>query len=354
MKHIYKIVLGIIFLIASSAQAYLYTAENIEISGEGETPVVAKNNAITQGELDGFTQVIRSLVGVENEAFVERPSDSEILEMVNDISILEEKNTATSYWGKINVRFKESSIQNLLKKNKQTYLEKVPPTYWLIPIFRQGDNETTLEDDNPFYQALKTQNNLSDFFKMILPDGDIDELVLVENALQNQDFSSVLNLAKEKGFERILTVMVQYAPDNSWKMAPVSYGATENIFDDVFVQGFGLNSLTDGWHQLNSKMTLKWREKFSSNAENGTTYYARINVQNASDWGKLEPELKRMSFLENLVLQGAMKNQLLIRFSYQGSFEKLSQQLSQKEWTWLSDTSTLGTLKRKDTYEDTL
>ena len=114
--------------VANTARADLYTAENVEILGEGANPVEAKNNAITQGELKAFNQIIIGLIGADNEALVERPSDDEILGYVRDISILEEKNTATSYWGKMNVRFKQKSIQELLQKNNQTYVKKAPPT----------------------------------------------------------------------------------------------------------------------------------------------------------------------------------------------------------------------------------
>ena len=105
MKHIMKFVFGSIFFVALTAKADLYTAQNIEMSGVGTNPVEAKNNAIIQGELAAFNQVIVGLIGADNQIFVERPSDDEILEMVRDISILEEKNTATSYRGKMNVRF---------------------------------------------------------------------------------------------------------------------------------------------------------------------------------------------------------------------------------------------------------
>ena len=137
--------------VAGGARADLYTAENVEMSGVGANPVEAKNNAITAGELQAFNQVIIGLVGANNEGFVERPSDDDILSMVRDISILEEKNTATSYWGKMNVRFNEKSIQDLLQKNNQSYVKKAPPVYWLIPVWRQGGDVWTLEDENPFY-----------------------------------------------------------------------------------------------------------------------------------------------------------------------------------------------------------
>ena len=353
MKHIFKIVFGIIFLIAFSAKADLYTAQDIEISGTGATPKQAKENAITQGELSGFDKVIDSLFGGAG-VLEERPTDEEILDMVRDISIVEEKNTRTSYWGKINVRFKEKAIQDLLKKNNRAYLQKAPPTYWLIPLWRQGSVELSLEDENPFYQVLKTQSVLSDFFKMVLPSGDVDELITVNRALENQDFSDAENLALRNGGEQILTVAVEYAPNGQWKMYPVSYLNTANSFYGLSVQGYGQETLLDGWKRLNNQMAFRWQEKYKGVEHSGTTYYARLNVEKMAEWNQLEKSLKKMDFLENLTLQGAMPGQILLNFVFNGTTSELIQRLDQSGWEWISDFSdVLGTLKRKDYYEIT-
>ena len=251
MKQMMKLIFGIVLGTACVVRADLYTAENVDISGEGTNPVAAKNEAITQGELRAFDQVILGLVGANNEAFVERPSDEEILGFVRDISISDEKNTTTTYRGKLKVRFKEKSIQDLLKKNRLTYLQKAMPVYWLIPVWRQGADRWTLEDENLFYQMLKTRVPLADSFQMVLPAGDVGELVAAERSLEAEDFTDMLNMAHANRAERLLVIDVQYTLDGHWKMTPVSYPGTENIFDGLWVDGTRLDSLSDGWQQLN-------------------------------------------------------------------------------------------------------
>lgn len=354
MKQIFKFVFLLMIFVAGIARADLYTAQNVEMSGEGANPVEAKNNAITAGELQAFNQVIIGLVGADNEGFVERPSDDEILGYVRDISILEEKNTATSYWGKMNVRFKERSIQDLLQKNNQNYVKKAPPIYWLIPVWRQGGDVWTLEDENPFYQLLKGQNKLSDFTTMILPNGDVDEVIAVTKALNDQDFSDARTFAIRDRAEQILVVGVEYNLDGSWKMAPESYTGTENEFFGQTVSGVGMQSLMDGWTRLNNKMAFAWQEKAVSNQAGNAIYYARLDVARLSDWHQLEKEFKKMGFLENVTLQGVMPGQLLVRFNYTKSLLELMEQLEKAGWIWVSDSATVGTLKRKDFYENTL
>lgn len=354
MKQIFTFVFGIVLMMIFSARADLYTAESVEMSGTGNTPVEAKNNAITAGELQAFNQVIAGLVGADNEGFVERPDDNEILGMVRDISILTEKNTETTYWGKMNVRFKQEAIQNLLKKNNQTYLKKAPPIYWVIPVWHQGTETRTLEDENPFYQMLKTQNKLSDNFRMILPDGDINELITVENAFANGDFSEAQKMANLKKAERILVVEVWLKPDGTWEMQPTSYAGTENIYSNQIVQGGRSETLWQGWQNLNQKMAFVWQNKNTFDTNENNLFYARINLPQTAGWKNVETELKKLGFLENLKLQGAMPGQLLIRFEYPSSQTELVHQLEKAGWLWQEEATNLGTLKRKDFYENVL
>ena len=354
MKQIMKLLFGVVFFWTCVAQADLYTIQNVEMSGVGATPVEAKNNAIKSGELLGFTQLVRSLIGTQDENFLERPTDDEILEMVRDISILEEKNTATSYWGKMNVRFKEASIQNLLKKNNLAYLKKAPPVYWVIPIWQQGGDRWTLEDENPLYQALKSQYPLSESFQMVLPNGDVKELISVEQSLENQDFSFMSDLVAASKAERPLVIEVYYALDESWTMSPKSYAGTETLFDGLSVQGIGKESVLEGWQRLNLKMAARWQEKYRMQDNAAQTYYARFNLDRLVDWKTVKRDLSKLTFLDNVTLQGAMPGQILLSFTYADGLEALITQLDKSGFTWLVDTESLGTLKRKDFYEDAL
>ena len=189
---------------------------------------------------------------------------------------------------------------------------------------------------------------------MILPDGDVREVVAVTGALNNQDFSEVNVMALRNNAEQVLMIAIEYAPDGSWKMSPESYPGTENAFYGLSVSGVGTQTLLDGWTRLNNKMALVWQEKNRANQLDDTIYYARLKVDQASDWRTLEKEFKKMVFLENLILQGAMPGQLLLRFNYAKSPFELTNQLDKVGWIWQTESGTLGTLKRKDFYENAL
>ena len=355
MKQIFKLVILFIFFGIFSAKADLYTATDVEMLGEGTNPVEAKNNAITSGELKAFDQMIINLVGANNEAFVERPEDNEILEMVRDISILEEKNTSTAYWGKMDVRFKKADVQNYLQSKKQPFVKQAPPTYWVIPVWTQGAKRWALEDENQFYQILKSQDNLSSFFKMILPVGDLHEMVAVTKALEKEDVSSLQSLAKQNGAEEILMVEVRFSYNGNWAMMPMTVEGAEDRFSDMIVLGQEAGSIENAWQQLVNRMANRWQYQNMTAQSKPAVHYARLNVDRLAEWGQLEKVFQKMKFLENLSVQGVMPGQILLSFSYTNQDEDLSEQFEENGWIWMPDSSgTVGALKRKDNNENTL
>ena len=189
---------------------------------------------------------------------------------------------------------------------------------------------------------------------MILPNGDVDEIIAVSQALNNQDFTDLNTLVLRNRAEQILVIVVDYAPDGSWKMMPESYGGTENAFYGISTSGYGMETLMDGWLRLNNKMAFEWQKKHASDAQTDATYYARLKVDQMADWGHLEKDLKKMGFLENLTLQGVMPEKFLLRFHYSNGIPELMRQLDKAGWIFQMDSSNLGTLKRKELDENTL
>ena len=245
-------------------------------------------------------------------------------------------------------------MQELLKKNELVYLQKAAPVFWVLPVWIQGSNRWTLEDENPFYQLLKRQYPLSNLFQMILPNGDIDELILTEQSLDMQDFSKMSSQLNSRKAERVLVVEVLYGPDGHWEMTLPSYTGTENTFTGIRESGEGVESLLGGWQRLNAKMAERWQEKYRRSENASETYYARFHLPRLAAWGQLKRDLKKLTFLENLTLQGAMSDQVLLSFTYPDGMFELMNQLDKAGFVWEPDSGNLGTLKRKDYYENIL
>ena len=168
-----KFLIGLILMLtAFMARADLYLADPVAVQADGENPVLAKKNALEKGQRQSFAQIMRRLLGKNKDFFSADLPMTDIENLIQDISIQNEKNTAQSYWATVRVRFQPEAVRNFLSDHHQIYLKSDVPSYLVIPVMISGSQIIGLEDENTLYQFLKGQSQLSDFYQMALPEGD--------------------------------------------------------------------------------------------------------------------------------------------------------------------------------------
>jgi hypothetical protein len=352
-KMIKKFLSGVflMFMGALPAHADLYYASGIAVQADADNPVQAKQMALEQGQRTAFAKVVRKLLGQDKDFFVADLPIQDIVNQVRDISIQNEKNTAQSYWAEINVHFNEKNVQDFLTNHNQEYLKTEPPTYLVIPVMIVGNRFYGLEDDNVFYQHLRQTDTLSDFYQMVLPVGDVDEMVAVHQALGNSQYQGLMDLANRYGANRVLLVWASPKTENNWrlttKVVPDEKITHQNVDVDDW---YGTLSLDEAWQQMLDKMEDNWRQADSAEVKDNT-YYARLDEPSLQMWAKDEKKFRQLEFLQDLTVRGAYQNQILMSFSFVGSNQELAENWDKAGWTWQSDlTGPGGTLTRKEVY----
>lgn len=341
----------LMFMGTLPAHADLYYASGIAVQADADNPSQAKQMALEQGQRTAFAKVVRKLLGQDKDFFVADLPIQDIVNQVRDISIQNEKNTAQSYWAEINVHFNEKNVQDFLTEHNQEYLKTEPPTYLVIPVMMAGNRFYGLEDDNVFYQHLRQMDTLSDFYQMVLPVGDVDEMVAVHQALGNSQYQGLMDLANRYGANRVLLVWASPKTENNWrlttKVVPDEKITHQNVDVDDW---YGTLSLDEAWQQMLDKMEDNWRQADSAEVKDNT-YYARLEEPSLQMWAKDEKKFRQLEFLQDLTVRGAYQNQILMSFSFVGSNQELTENWDKAGWTWQSDlTGPGGTLTRKEVY----
>ena len=336
--------------VAFAARADLYLADPVAVEAEGDNPVLAKQSALEQGQRQSLAQVVRRLLGKNKEFFVADLSASDIVNLVQDVSIQNEKNTAQSYWATVRVRFQPEAVRNFLTAHNQTYLKSDVPSYLVIPVVMSGMQTIGLEDENSFYQFLKGQDKLSDFYQMSLPAGDLNEMVTVNRALQSGQYADLLPMANRYGAKAVLVVFATPKSAQNWRFSSKVY--PENPSQNVEVDDwYDSISLSDGWQKLLDKLEENLRQSDMVGEDQSGTYYARLNESSLYMWAQDERAFKKLKFLKNLMLRGVYHHQMLLAFSFVGSQDELIENWAKAGWSWQPDlTGPSGTLTRKEVY----
>lgn len=343
-----------IFLMSVCAfpvHADMYYATDIAVQADADNPVQAKQSALEQGQRTAFAKVVRKLLGQDKYFFVADLPIQDIVNQVRDISIQNEKNTAQSYWAEINVHFNEKNVQDFLTNHNQDFLKTEPPKYLVIPVMMSGNRMLGVEDDNVFYQYLRQKDILSDFYQMVLPVGDVDEMVAVHQALQSGQYQTLMPLVERYGVDRLLIVFANPKTEANWRLTTTVVPDEKITHQNVDVDDwYSTVSLDEAWQQMLDKMEQNWRQADSIELKDNT-YYARLDEPSLQMWAKDEKKFRQLEFLKDLTLRGAYQDQILLSFSFIGTAQELSENWDKAGWTWRPDlTGPGGTLTRKEVY----
>lgn len=343
-----------IFLMSVCAfpvHADMYYATDIAVQADADNPVQAKQSALEQGQRLAFSKTMRKLLGQNKDFFVADLPIQDIVNLVRDISIQNEKNTAQSYWAEINVHFNEKNVQDFLTNHNQDFLKTEPPKYLVIPVMMAGNRMLGVEDDNVFYQYLRQKDILSDFYQMVLPVGDVDEMVAVHQALQSGQYQTLMPLVERYGVDRLLIVFANPKTEANWRLTTMVVPDEKITHQNVDVDDwYSTVSLDEAWQQMLDKMEQNWRQADSIELKDNT-YYARLSESSLAMWARDEKKFRQLEFLKDLTLRGAYRDQILLSFSFIGTAQELSENWDKAGWTWRPDlTGPGGTLTRKEVY----
>ena len=307
------LVLGLGVKIAS---ADLYRVSEIPISAELNTANEARAAAIENGETDAFWALMKKMVPADNQQQIPMPAEADIHRWVKTVSLANEKNTATKYMANLSVGFDEGKIQDFLTQNHIPFLTKDLPNTVVVPVMQKSDRILTVEEENPLYGYLKNNPVKNDLWKAVLPAGDLEEIVLVQNAFAGHDKGILSELAEKYEAESVMIVKV--SQKGPYVTANVSYvpaqPALDNQVDVVAANGRMTAVLPELWRNIVDGQERKWREIKTQNFESQMTFWAEVPVRTLGEWTALYKKLKKADCMEGLDVRGFRPNEVWVSF----------------------------------------
>ena len=130
-----KILCSMAFLLSVKAVAGdVFVLSDIQVAAQADTPIEAQTKAVEEGQKQAFYSLINKIV-IDKEVVMPVDETIDILSMVQDVSVLDEKMSPNAYKGTISVRFKAEPIRTLLKANGVAFLSSLTKPMLLVPVF---------------------------------------------------------------------------------------------------------------------------------------------------------------------------------------------------------------------------
>lgn len=324
--------LGFLIWGLTAARADLYTVADIPIAAELKSANESRDAALADGQTTAFWELMKRMVSTDDLTRVPLLEAGQISDLVQNVSLSQEKNSATRYQARLSVRFKAPEIQKWLTARQIPFLTQEMPKTLLIPIFTGGEQTVLLEETNPISLYFKDNNPSTPIHEIILPMGDLNDITLAREAWDTQNPTLWQALAKTYDCAQVMLLeLVQQGPRLSVRVQylPAIEGMDDVTFDTLLPDGDVPGAMPVIWERITKVQEAQWRALKTNDLSAPTEYWIVAPFQKLAQWTALRNKLNKNTFLENWEIRGFRPNKVLAVLKYKGDAQQLGEHLAQ-------------------------
>jgi hypothetical protein len=329
MKKFLSIITGLVFSL--TAQADLYNISDIPIKAELASAREARSVAIANGQIDAFWALMQKLILPEDLQRVPFLEQDAVANLVQNVSLTDEKTTATRYMATLAVRFYPDRIQTFLTEAQIPFLQRAFPPTLIIPVFEKDDETLLLTDNNPIYNYLKENPLSENTSETLIPLGDLEEITLAQSAWENQDNTAFLSLAEKYDASQILLFIVK-------QKGPYINVIIKTFSDKIAQPVEALFEFTDPLGNLTALMPQiaqevwkqqqeDWRQANTNDLQTPLIYWIRIPITHLKQWHTIQTKLEQTDFLNQFEIRAFRKDEVFLLIRFKGTSDMLNEKL---------------------------
>lgn len=313
---------------AAVGQAHLFVVNDVSVSAQGDSGVKAKEAALAQGTQQAFNLLLEKITLVPTGTELPMLAPEDIAVFVRDVVVNNEQTTPTKYAGSLNFNFDEKAVRSFLDAQQIPYFTQEPPTYVMVPVWREQGVERVLTADNPLYEAAGQVKG--DLHTFVLPEmpvanpNDVVEMVPsvdLDSLKKQYKKTVVLQVVVDKlgGLYRLRTY--EY-PQGAVLGESVDFTVSAQTNDNVLVAAKLLK-------KMNAQMAQNWRVLQLNNYGLEKELSIRVVVDNLTQWQMIQKQLKQVSAIEKTEVIGLKGKTIELSVQTNQPMSVMMQQLDQ-------------------------
>ena len=239
MRHIlYRLALILVLPVAglTAAQAQeIYTVRGIAVDATAETPVAARELAVTQGRRAAFDRLVTRLVPSREAVHVPPQTDAELGNLVLGFEVANERSSAVRYIADMTVAFDPARVRALLMRIGAPFAETRSLPVLVVPVVDSGSGAILWEDPNPFRFAWEQARLPSGLVPLVVPYGDLADIRdLTTDQVIAGDVEALSRIAERYGARDSLVVRAFPRAGGAVQIAVQRLGPTG--FDSTLIE----------------------------------------------------------------------------------------------------------------------
>ena len=319
----------------------VFKTANFPIESRAKNAVLAKKQAISDGQAAAFQSLLKRLVPVTAYSRLERLKDKSPTLFIESMEVRSEQNSSTEYIANLDFVFNADTVRDLLRREGIPFIDSQAQPTIVVPVY-QSDNGQPVQSGSgawsKIWQSLDIKNAIAPLSIRPLPSA------IGNDILSEIDSKSSLigkTLAKEYKSNSVVVALAQHDTQaRKIKVKLVGHDAVGSIsltrsyrifdgdtgFATEFAAVVSLGILEGRWKEL------KYEQQETGHTQRGYPQNVSLKVefQSPSQWYRIQQQISETPGVEGLQIASLSARSANISLNYPGGGAQLASVLSRK------------------------
>lgn len=322
---------------AAPVDSKMFSASGIQVDVTAENAAKAREQALHEGQKQALMAVMSRITPDYVVDQLPELVPDDIINFVQDMSVLNEKTSPVRYMATLEVRFNGDAVRELLKSNGLPFVRTSGKPLLILPLYRRGSSPRLLwEEDNAWLRAWINRSVESYMIPLIVPMGDMqDSQTVTAEQVAKDDLSAVLPLAKRYDAEGALVVEMTRTGSN--------FNVSVRAMDETTaseVKGFSFSvplvkntatTYANAVRRVVDRLERKWKEDQMVRFNDTTSLVVMVPVADVAQWLLVKERLSRVPIIGSYTLQAARAGVLQLTIFYAESLDRLQSEMKKRK-----------------------
>ena len=311
----------------------VYVAESVPVDVTAGSVGEARERGLTQGRVAGFRRIMERIVAREDLPGIPQLNAEQIIELVRDFSIANERSSAVRYLAELTVRFNPNAVRLLLRNAGVPFTETVSKPLVVVPVMNSGGTASLWS--GAWHDIWLRAEPDGGLLPLIVPTGGAEDNAQVTAAVAvAKSAPALLALAERHQAGGVLVVaaaidavgavgmvLTEIRPDADLLEISITHaGAPGPAAPEVMAGAVqtAAAAAADSWRR---------RNRVSFGDRNQMT--ALVPVTDLKDWLNTRARLSSVALVDRVDVQAMTRDRVQITIRFAGAEEQLRLALAQ-------------------------
>jgi hypothetical protein len=332
----------------AAAQDDVFAVGGVGVDATAGNAAEAREAAISQGHVRAMRKLMERLVVQADLSRVPILSSSQVVDMVRDFSVAEERSSDVRYLADLTFRFNSTAVRSFLRRNKIRFAETRSKPVLVLPLYSDGGEIGLWQEPNPWLQTWVTRIPDDGLVPLVAPLGDLDDIASInEQQALSANAIALDEIARRYGAEDVLITQVELeskTPAGEVPLRVTLRRARQIQMEPAVVNSFrqqtGENldaALRRAMARVVEEVQESWKRSNQLSYEQQRSVPALALYGSFTDWIEIQRRLSAAASVAGSRVEYLTRSFAILDLRVIGTDEQIASTLAQKDITLTTD-----------------